>query len=82
MQEELEKIWLNNKTTMIMITHDIEEAVYLSDRIIVLDSRPCTVKEIFTINLPHPRDRASVQFEEYRATVVSAFRSTVQDYII
>lgn len=82
MQEELEKIWLNNKTTMIMITHDIEEAVYLSDRIIVLDSRPCTVKETFTINLPHPRDRSSLQFEEYRATVVSAFRSTVQDYSI
>lgn len=82
MQEELEKIWLNNRTTMIMVTHDIEEAVYLSDRIVVLDARPCKVKEIFTINLPHPRDRSSIQFEEYRASIVSAFRATVANYSI
>lgn len=82
MQEELEKIWLNNKTTMIMITHDIEEAVYLSDRIIVLDARPCKVKEVFNIALPHPRDRRSLKFEEYRSNVVAAFRSSVMDYSI
>ncbi len=82
MQSELEKIWLYNKTTMIMVTHDIEEAVYLSDRIVVLDSRPCKVKEIFNINLPHPRDRKSKKFEEYRSTVVSAFRESVGDYVI
>ena len=82
MQSELEKIWLYNKTTMIMVTHDIEEAVYLSDRIVVLDSRPCKVKEIFNINLPHPRDRRSKKFEEYRTTVVSAFRDSVGDYVI
>ncbi|MBQ7429516.1 MAG: ABC transporter ATP-binding protein [Butyrivibrio sp.] len=80
MQEELEKIWLNNKTTMIMITHDIEEAVYLSDRIVVLDTRPCSVKEIIDINLPHPRDRKSRRFEEYRSNVVSSFRSTIDSY--
>ena len=80
MQEELEKIWLNNNTTMIMITHDIEEAVYLSDRIIVLDARPCSVKEIIEINLPHPRDRKSKRFEEYRSNVVSSFRSTIDSY--
>ena len=82
MQSELEKIWLYNKTTMIMVTHDIEEAVYLSDRIVILDSRPCKVKEIFNINLPHPRDRRSKKFEEYRTTVVSAFRDSVGDYVI
>ncbi len=82
MQEELEKIWMDNKTTMIMITHDIEEAVYLSDRIVVLDARPCKVKEIFTIPLEHPRDRSSIKFEEYRASVVSSFRSAVSNYSI
>ncbi len=82
MQEELEKIWLNSKTTMIMITHDIEEAVYLSDRIIVLDSRPCKVKEIFSIPLEHPRRRDSKEFEEYRSCVVASFRSTAANYSI
>jgi sulfonate transport system ATP-binding protein len=82
MQEELEKIWLNNKTTMIMITHDIEEAVYLSDRVVMLDSRPCKVREIFNIPLEHPRDRRSKQFEEYRSCVVSSFRNAVENYVI
>ena len=82
MQGELEKIWLYNKTTMIMVTHDIEEAVYLSDRIVVLDSRPCKVSRIFKINLPHPRDRRSKEFEEYRTNVVAAFRDSVGDYVI
>ena len=82
MQEELEKIWLNNNTTMIMITHDIEEAVYLSDRIVVLDVRPCKVREIFTIPLEHPRNRNSKAFEEYRTCVVSSFRSAVANYSI
>ncbi|MBO6089550.1 MAG: ABC transporter ATP-binding protein [Lachnospiraceae bacterium] len=82
MQGELEKIWLYNKTTMIMVTHDIEEAVYLSDRIVVLDSRPCKVSRIFKINLPHPRDRKSKEFEEYRTNVVAAFRDSVGDYVI
>lgn len=82
MQEELEKIWMYDKTTMIMVTHDIEEAVYLSDRIVVLEPRPCKVKKIFNINLPHPRDRKSNEFEEYRANVVSVFRATVSDYVI
>ena len=82
MQEELEKIWLNNNTTMIMITHDIEEAVYLSDRIVVLDARPCKVREIFTIPLEHPRNRNSKAFEEYRTCVVSSFRSAVANYSI
>lgn len=82
MQEELEKIWLYNKTTMIMVTHDIEEAVYLSDRIVVMDARPCKVKEIFQINLPHPRDRKSKEFEEYRSNVVAAFRATVGEFSI
>lgn len=82
MQEELERIWLNNKTTMIMITHDIEEAVYLSDRIIVMDSRPCKVKEIFNITLSHPRKRESIEFEKYRACVVSSFRNVAANYSI
>lgn len=82
MQEELEKIWMNNNTTMIMITHDIEEAVYLSDRIVVLDSRPCKVRDIFTIPLEHPRNRESKEFEEYRTCVVSSFRSAVANYSI
>jgi len=77
MQEELEKIWMNNSNTMIMITHDIEEAVFLSDRIVVLEARPSRLKEIFTIDLEHPRDRSSKRFEEYRSTVVSAFRSSM-----
>ena len=74
------RVMKGNTEQMIMITHDIEEAVYLSDRIVVLDTRPCSVKEIIDINLPHPRDRKSRRFEEYRSNVVSSFRSTIDSY--
>lgn len=79
MQEELEKIWMNNKSTMIMVTHDIEEAVFLSDKIVVLDARPCKVHDIFQIDMSHPRNRESEEFEEYRKNIVLAFRMALEN---
>lgn len=55
MQEELLRIWSTKRKTVIFITHSIDEAVYLSDRILVLSSRPGQVREILEVNLPRPR---------------------------
>ncbi len=55
MQAELLKIWQKDKKTVVFITHQINEAVYLSDRVIVLSKRPGAVKEIIDIDLPRPR---------------------------
>ena len=55
MNMELLRIWAMSGTTAIFITHDIAEAAFLSDRVVVLGSRPGRIKEIFDINLPRPR---------------------------
>lgn len=68
MQTELLRIWGEAKKTVLFITHQIDEAVYLSDRVIVLRRRPGRVREIIPIDLPRPRDLAikrSPKFNEY-----------------
>jgi ABC-type nitrate/sulfonate/bicarbonate transport system ATPase subunit len=57
MQRELERIWLNSKKTVIYVTHSIEEAVYLGDRVAVLSARPGVLKGILSIDLDRPRDK-------------------------
>lgn len=59
LQRELQRIWVQQRSTMIMVTHDVEEALYLGDRVIVLDSYPGRIKHEIQVDLPHPRDRAS-----------------------
>ncbi len=73
MQSELKRIQEKSKTTMIMVTHDIEEAVFLSDRIVVLTSRPGKIKEIIKVNLPYPRDRNSLEFVKIRKHIFDLF---------
>jgi sulfonate transport system ATP-binding protein len=62
MQQEILHIWEQEKTTMILVTHDVDEAIYLADWVIVLSSRPGTIKKIIPVDLPRPRDRSSYHF--------------------
>lgn len=62
MQSEIAKIWQKRKTTMVMVTHDVEEAIYLSDKIIVMTPRPARVESIVDIDLDRPRNRDSREF--------------------
>ena len=82
LQEEIERIWQAEHTTMIMITHDIEEAVYLADRIIVMSQRPAVIDEVFNIKLPRPRDRKSAEFVRYRNAVLNTFQAATGSYVI
>lgn len=59
LQRELQRIWVQQRSTMIMVTHDVEEALYLGDRVIVMDVHPGRIKHEIKVDLPHPRDRAS-----------------------
>lgn len=70
MQKELLRIWKQTKTTVIFVTHSVDEAVYLSDRIIVLTARPGSVKKIIPVTLPRPRDRAGKEFAKIRHDVL------------
>ena len=65
MQEELVQIWEQEKKSVIYVTHSIDEAVFLSDRVVVMTARPGRIKSIYTIDLPRPRDtsiRSSAAF--------------------
>lgn len=80
LQAELLRIWEKIKTTVVFVTHSIDEAIYLADRIVVMTARPGTVKEIIDIDLPRPRDgdiRASTEFNAHRGRVWEALRDEV-----
>ena len=70
LQKELLEIWEKTKKTIIFITHSVDEAVFLADRIIVLTPRPGRICQIFPIELKRPRDRTSVEFAQVRRQVL------------
>ena len=57
LQHELQRIWVQQRSTMIMVTHDVEEALYLGDRVVVMDARPGRIRHEVRVDLPHPRER-------------------------
>ena len=66
LQQELQRIWVQERCTVIMVTHDIEEALYLGDRVIVMDAHPGRIREDLRIDLPHPRERDSTVLQAYK----------------
>ncbi|MFT8890141.1 MAG: ABC transporter ATP-binding protein [Ethanoligenens sp.] len=75
MQQEVLKIWEKEKTTVVLVTHDIDEAVYLSDRIVLMSKRPGTIKKIVTNELPRPRRRSSEEYANIRNQIYAEFFS-------
>lgn len=73
LQSELIRIWGTRRTTIIFVTHDLAEAIILGERVIVFSSRPGTVRGIYPIAIPHPRDpfelRGTKQFAELEAEI-------------
>lgn len=69
MQEELEKIWQKEKRTVIFVTNNIEEALYLADRIVVMSNCPAHIKAEFKIDLPRPRSYVDPEFLRLRKEI-------------
>jgi len=69
MQQELLAVWPRNQRSVIFITHNIEEAIFLGDRVMVMTPRPGRIKSIVPIDLPRPREVSSTEFNEYRRKV-------------
>ena len=77
MQEEVTRLWERTKKTIVFVTHDIEEAVFLGDRVVVLSARPGRIREEVRIDLPRPRTleiKKSMQCHEYRNRIWDLIR--------
>ncbi|GAA5262200.1 ABC transporter ATP-binding protein [Methanocalculus sp. MC3] len=70
MQKELLLIWEKTKKTVMFVTHSVDEAVFLADRIMVLSARPGRIAGIYDVDIPRPRDRTSVEFATIRRNVL------------
>jgi NitT/TauT family transport system ATP-binding protein len=66
MRGELLRIWREERNTVIFVTHDIDEAVQLADRVAVMSDRPATIQQIVDIDIPHPRDISAPRYLELR----------------
>jgi NitT/TauT family transport system ATP-binding protein len=80
MQSELLRIWQEERKTVLFVTHQIEEAVYLSDWVIVMTKRPGRIKTILNIALPRPRDyemRVSHPFNEYKLAIWNELKDEI-----
>ncbi|BBN97568.1 ABC transporter ATP-binding protein [Sporolactobacillus terrae] len=78
MQELLLDVWQRSQKTVILVTHDIDEAIFMADRVVVMESRPGKIKEIIPIEFPRPRDyhiKTSKKFLDYKAQAVELIRN-------
>ncbi|WP_301861244.1 ABC transporter ATP-binding protein [uncultured Megasphaera sp.] len=73
MQEEMLRIWKQEKVTMIIVTHDIEEAIYLGQQVVVLSSRPGHIRHIYPVDLGTPRRRTGTLFSQAKEEIYKEF---------
>jgi NitT/TauT family transport system ATP-binding protein len=79
---ELLRIWEVDRKTVVFVTHDIDEAIYLADRVVVMTAPPARVRKVIEVDLPRPRSRdvrSSVEFVTYRSELASLLFDTSDD---
>jgi NitT/TauT family transport system ATP-binding protein/sulfonate transport system ATP-binding protein len=74
LQQALQRIWEQEGITMILVTHDVEEAVYLGQRVVVMQPRPGRIKRIIDVPLAYPRDRGDAAFAAIKKRVLDEFK--------
>ncbi len=78
MQDEVLRVWHDRGTTMLLVTHDIDEAIYMSDRIVLLTPRPGRLERLIDVNLPRPRLRNSPDFLRLRSAILETLHQAGQ----
>jgi NitT/TauT family transport system ATP-binding protein len=79
LQEELESLWLKERITVVMVTHDVDEAVYLSDRVIVLSARQGHILDDVPVDLPRPRRRDASDYEKHKSRLSALLRQAFHE---
>lgn len=77
MQSELLRIWEEKRKTVVFVTHSVDEAIYLADRIVIMSARPGRIKDIIEISLPRPRNRTSSEVNQIRDRILCDLRSEI-----
>jgi sulfonate transport system ATP-binding protein len=75
MQDELLAIRSRAQITTLLVTHDVEEAIFLADRVVVMEPRPGRIKRVVEVDLPHPRTRSSFEFHQLREELLHELTS-------
>lgn len=78
LQKLLLQIWEANRKTIIFVTHSVDEAIYLADRIIVMTAGPGDIKEIIDVDIPRPRDRANPAYGILSARILDMLEEEVE----
>jgi len=75
---DLVRIWQSEKKTILFVTHDIEEAIQLADRVLVMSNRPAIIQEVVDVDLPRPRDLDSRGYLEKRDRIFRVMRMSLR----
>jgi len=79
MHKELFEIWSTLKKTVVFVTHNVEEALFFANKILMLTKRPARNKLLFDVNLPYPRNKLSSDFVNYREKIIGYLREEVPE---
>jgi NitT/TauT family transport system ATP-binding protein len=79
LQDELLRLWRETRTTMLFVTHDLDEAVYLADRVVLLGGKPAGIVRDFPVDLARPRERDTVNFSDAVREIRAALSESVND---
>src|SRR2546429_3225191 len=82
MGNELLTLWSSTSASVVFVTHDLEEAIALADRVVVLTAGPATIKGSYTIDLPRPRNVAEIRFQPRFAQIYEAIWSQLRDEVL
>jgi ABC-type nitrate/sulfonate/bicarbonate transport system ATPase subunit len=81
MQDEVLCLWQARRTTMLLVTHDIDEAIYMSDRIVIMTPPPGKIEQIIAVNMDRPRDRSSPDFLRLRSHILQTMHFAGQSLV-
>jgi sulfonate transport system ATP-binding protein len=82
LQDHLLGLWADTKPTLVMVTHDVDEAIVLADRIMVMRNRPGRISEDIESDLPRPRDRQSAAFDFVKRRVLAALDRSLDRKVV
>ena len=81
MQDEVLRLWRTHGTTMLFVTHDIDEAIYMSDRIVIMTQRPGKIEQVIPVEIERPRDRSSSEFLRLRGDILETLHFAGQPMV-